>query len=210
MKKRHIELKKAEGANKQMRVRKSGLACMVSLLLVLSLFYPFGLTSSIFANAEPEPASAGHKVKVATYNIAAGSGTDGQFDLDRTIAAIRESGADIIGLQEVDVHWGSRSDFVDEVQILAEALDMQSYFAPIYDMDPAQPGEPRRQFGLAVLSKYPILEANNHEITRLSTQEPDPEPKPAPGFLEALIDVDGSHLWFYVTHLDARSFRPAR
>jgi endonuclease/exonuclease/phosphatase family metal-dependent hydrolase len=144
-------------------------------------------------------------LRVATYNIHAGAGEDGVFDLDRTARAVRDLDADVIGLQEVDVHWGARSDFVDEAQALAEKLDMRVFFAPIYDMDPAAPGEERRRFGVAVLSRYPVLEAENHDITRLSTQSPGSVPAPAPGFAEVTVNVKGSHAHVYVTHLDYRA-----
>jgi endonuclease/exonuclease/phosphatase family metal-dependent hydrolase len=144
-------------------------------------------------------------LRVATYNIHAGAGEDGIFDLDRTAEAVRDLDADVIGLQEVDVNWGARSDFVDEAQALAEKLDMRVFFAPIYDMDPAAPGEERRRFGVAVLSRYPVLEAENHEITRLSTQTPGSVPAPAPGFAEVTVNVNGSHAHVYVTHLDYRA-----
>lgn len=180
--------------------QKFGLTQIVCTLTALCVFLSFTIVPPALARSDTQ-----QQLKVATYNIAAGTGTDGQFDLERTATAIKASGADIVGLQEVDVHWGSRSDFIDEVNLLAEMLDMEAYFAPIYDMDPAQPDQLRRQFGVAVLSKFPIVKGVNHEITRLSTQDPDPEPKPSPGFLEALIDVNGTPVWFYVTHLDYRS-----
>ncbi|MER7718222.1 endonuclease/exonuclease/phosphatase family protein [Streptomyces flaveolus] len=144
-------------------------------------------------------------LRVATYNIHAGAGADQVFDLDRTAEAVRGLRADVIGLQEVDVHWGARSDFVDEARALAEKLDMRVYFAPIYDLDPAVPGAERRQYGVAVLSRHPILDAENHEITRLSTQTSEPVPAPAPGFAEVTVNVRGAHTHVYVTHLDYRA-----
>ncbi|WP_088052386.1 endonuclease/exonuclease/phosphatase family protein [Virgibacillus dakarensis] len=141
---------------------------------------------------------------VATYNLHAGIGTDGKYDLDRIAATIRDMDAEVIGLQEVDVHWGDRSNNENTIKLLAEKLDMEYFFAPIYDFDPASAGEPRRQYGVAILSKYPIVSAANRNITRLSTQDPDPEPKLAPGFLEAQININGANVWFYVTHLDYR------
>ncbi len=62
------------------------------------------------------PGAARVPLRVATYNIHAGAGQDNVFDLDRTAAAIRDLDADVIGLQEVDVHWGARSDFADEAR----------------------------------------------------------------------------------------------
>ncbi|PTX59986.1 hypothetical protein C8P63_110131 [Melghirimyces profundicolus] len=44
------------------------------------------------------------KVRVMTYNIHAGIGSDGKYDLSRIAKVIEESNADVIGLQEVDVH----------------------------------------------------------------------------------------------------------
>ncbi|MFE7244694.1 endonuclease/exonuclease/phosphatase family protein [Streptomyces sp. NPDC057580] len=144
-------------------------------------------------------------LRVATYNIHAGAGQDNVFDLDRTADAIRDLNADVIGLQEVDVHWSSRSDFIDEAEALAEKLDMEVFFAPIYDNAPATEGGDRAQYGTAVLSRYPVIEAENHEITRLSTQVPNPVPAPAPGFAEVTVNVKGSHVHVYSTHLDYRA-----
>ncbi|MEZ7154212.1 endonuclease/exonuclease/phosphatase family protein [Streptomyces althioticus] len=144
-------------------------------------------------------------LRVATYNIHAGAGEDQVFDLDRTAAALRDLRADVIGLQEVDVHWGERSDFTDEARALAEKLRMRVFFAPIYDLDPASEGGERRQYGVAVLSRHPVLHAENHEITRLSTQTPDPVPAPAPGFAEIVIRVKGVRTHVYSTHLDYRA-----
>lgn len=142
-------------------------------------------------------------VRVATYNIAAGAGVGG-FDLDATAATLRALDADIIGLQEVDVHWSARSEWRDLATELAEKLDMRVFFGPIYSLDPPEPGTPRREFGVAILSRYPILRATNHEITRLSTQVPDPVPEPAPGFPEVLVNAKGALIRVYVTHLDYR------
>ncbi|MFI9338594.1 endonuclease/exonuclease/phosphatase family protein [Streptomyces althioticus] len=144
-------------------------------------------------------------LRVATYNIHAGAGEDQVFDLDRTAAALRDLRADVIGLQEVDVRWGERSDFTDEARALAEKLRMRVFFAPIYDLAPAAEGAERRRYGVAVLSRHPVLHAENHEITRLSTQTPDPVPAPAPGFAEIVIRVKGVRTHVYSTHLDYRA-----
>ncbi|MFF0114515.1 endonuclease/exonuclease/phosphatase family protein [Streptomyces prasinus] len=172
------------------------------------------LTALLFATASPAPAAGtgtpgtgapGVPLRVATYNIHAGAGEDGVFDLDRTARALRDLNADVIGLQEVDVHWGDRSDFVDEARALAGKLDMRVFFAPIYDLDPAAEGAERRRYGVAVLSRHPVIGAENHEITRLSTRTSDPVPAPMPGFAEVTIEVGGAHVHVYSTHLDHRA-----
>lgn len=143
-------------------------------------------------------------LRVATYNIAAGAGADRVFDPERTAQALRALDADVIGLEEVDVHWGARSEWRDLATELAQDLGMDVHFAPIYRLDPAEPGDPPREFGVAVLSRHRIVSAANHEITRLSTQDPNPVPAPAPGFGEVVLRVRGLPVHVYVTHLDYR------
>ncbi|MET7521320.1 endonuclease/exonuclease/phosphatase family protein [Streptomyces sp900116325] len=167
------------------------------------------IAAGLLGVASVPPAQAaghGHPVplRVATYNIHAGAGMDNVFDLDRQAAELRALEADVIGLQEVDVHWDTRSQWRDVAGELAERLHMRVSFAPIYSIDPTTPGAPRREFGVAVLSRYRIVSAENHEITRLSTQVPDPVPAPAPGFGEVVVRVKGMPVHVYVTHLDYR------
>jgi endonuclease/exonuclease/phosphatase family metal-dependent hydrolase len=154
----------------------------------------------------PTSAAPGHDVplRVLGFNMHTGIGSDGALDLARTAAVIRDSGADVVGLEEVDVHWDARSDFRDQAGDLARMLHMRVFFAPIYDLPPLTEGAPRRRYGVAVLSRYPILRTENHWITRLSTQEPNPVPKPLPGFAEAVVLVRGVPVHVYVTHLDYR------
>ncbi|MFJ3968784.1 endonuclease/exonuclease/phosphatase family protein [Streptomyces parvus] len=149
-------------------------------------------------------AGGGLPLRVSTYNIHAGAGMDGVFDLDRQTAELRSLNADVIGLQEVDRHWGSRSEWRDLAGELARRLRMYVSFAPIYSLDPAEPGGPRAEYGVAVLSRHRIVSAENHEITRLSTQDPNPVPAPAPGFGEIVVRVRGLPVHVYVTHLDYR------
>jgi beta-glucosidase-like glycosyl hydrolase/endonuclease/exonuclease/phosphatase family metal-dependent hydrolase len=145
------------------------------------------------------------RLTVASYNIHAGAGEDNVFDLERTAAAIKALDADVVGLQEVDVHWGARSEWRDTIAELAEKLGLHAGFAPIYDFDPPEAGAPRQQYGVGVLSRFPLVRTENHPITRLSTQDPNPVPAPAPGFLEAELDVRGRRVHVYVTHLDYRA-----
>lgn len=139
-------------------------------------------------------------LRVMTYNIRSGNG-----DLSGTAQAIRAAAPDIVGLQEVDVHWAARSNFVDQAASLGEQLGMDVRFARIYQFPGASPGDPPREFGVALLSKFPIVDWSNHTITRLSTQETNPVPAPLPGFLEAKINVRGDTVRVFDTHLDYRA-----
>ncbi|MFC7810416.1 endonuclease/exonuclease/phosphatase family protein [Streptomyces olivaceus] len=166
-----------------------------------------GALLTLVAAAPPASADRGSAVplRIATYNIHAGTGSDGVFDLDRQATALRALDADVIGLQEVDVHWGARSGDLDVAGELARRLGMRVSFAPIYSLDPVTAQGPRREYGVAVLSRFPVRAAANHEITRLSTQDEDPVPAPAPGFGEVTLKVRGVPVQVFVTHLDYRA-----
>ncbi len=147
----------------------------------------------------------GVRLRVMAYNIQAGAGDDHVFDLERQARAIESEHPDLVGLEEVDVDWATRSDYTDEAAWLARRLHMHVFFAPIYDLPPDRTSAPDRRFGVALLSRFPILRARNLSITRLSTQVPDPVPALAPGFPEVLLSAYGRPLWVYVTHLDYRA-----
>ena len=144
-----------------------------------------------------EPTDASEKalqVKVMSYNIHHAVGEDNVLDLERIAKVIEDSGAEIIGLQEVDNHWSERSNFEDQAKWLADRLGMHYSYAANLDRDPLNPGEPRRQYGTAVLSNYPIIQDNNYSLTKIGNTEQR-------GLLETVINVKGHHLKFYNTHL---------
>ena len=139
-------------------------------------------------------------VRVVTFNIHAGHG-----DLARTAEAIRALSPDMVALQEVDVHWSERSGFVDQVAALASALGMEARFAPIYSLPSRDNSVVPRQFGVAFLSRHHIVTWRNDTLTRLSTQDSSATPAPAPGLLEAVVDVRGARVRIFNTHLDYRA-----
>jgi endonuclease/exonuclease/phosphatase family metal-dependent hydrolase len=139
-------------------------------------------------------------LRVMTFNIRAGND-----NLAGIAQAIRTSGADVVALQEVDVHWSDRSGFADEASSLSQQLHMGVRFAHIYQLAPLHVGDPPREFGVALLSRFPIRSFENLPVTRLSTQDTTAPATPAPGFLSALIDVRGTEVRVFNTHLDYRA-----
>ena len=139
------------------------------------------------------------RLRVMSYNIQYGN-----EGLDSVIAVINAEKPDIVGLQELDVHWDARSRFVDQAALIAKGTGMEYRFARIYQIPNADATKPPREFGVGILSRYPIKAFTNHVITRLSTQEENPVPAPLPGFLEATIDVNGNTVRALNGHLDVR------
>lgn len=159
---------------------------------------PVAVVTAACAHFQARPSAI--PLRVLTYNIRAGNG-----DLQRTAETIRTLAPDIVGLQEVDVNWGERSGFEDQARSLGESLGMQVRFAPIYTLPGADSTKPARRYGVAVLSKYPIVRWRNDTLTRLSTIVRDPSPAPGPGLLDATIHVNGVAVRVFNTHLDYRS-----
>ncbi len=129
-----------------------------------------------------------------TFNIHAGRGADNVLDLERVERLIRSSGADVVGLQEVDRHYSARSNWVDQGAELARRLDMHLAFGATIDEEPPAPGRPRVQFGNAILSRYPITSSS---LTLLPVT-PGLEQR---GLLKAVVDVPGTDLEVFNTHL---------
>lgn len=89
-------------------------------------------------------------ITVTTFNMRYGKGIDNRVDLDRTIETLRALDADIICLQEVERN-SLRSNYMDQVAIIAESLEMNAVFSPSLSY-------PGLYYGNAILSRYPIEE----------------------------------------------------
>lgn len=154
------------------------------------------LTGLLTGTAEAAP--PGPDLRAITYNIHHGEGADDRLDLERIAAVLRAQDADVVGLQEVDRHWSARSEFADQAAELAEALDMEVVYGANLDLDPTAAGQPRRQYGTAILSRHRILESENTPLpSRYGSEQR--------GLLEALLDVEGQPVRIYNTHLQHNS-----
>lgn len=164
----------------------------VTIAASLALLVPSAVAGS--APADPAPNAGDRPVRLMSFNIHFGGGTDGQFDLQRIADVIRSEEADIVGLQEVDRHWSERSDFVDEAAWLARELNMHVVYGANLDEDPLEPGQPRRQYGTAILSDAPILDWDNTHLPRFEGHEQR-------GLLRARVNVRGVPVQVYNAHL---------
>jgi endonuclease/exonuclease/phosphatase family metal-dependent hydrolase len=106
------------------------------------------LASCSPASVRTTSASGGAVVRVATYNIRHGRGTDERVDLTRAAAVLRALAPDVVGLQEVD-NRVERSGRVDEAEALGAQLGMHHAFGAFMDYQGGQ-------YGLAILSRHPV------------------------------------------------------
>ena len=131
------------------------------------------------------------KIRVMSYNVLhCECWKKGCIDFDAFAEAILDSGADIIGLNEIRGQ-GVRDDYQAQASILAEKTGFYYYFAKAIDVGGENP------YGNALLSRYPIKNAETIMI-------PDPVMRIGDGFetrclLKAELDV-GDSLTVLVTH----------
>ena len=134
------------------------------------------------------------EIKVLTFNIHHGRGTDRKVDLGRIACVIERSGADLAGLNEVDVCYSKRSGFINQLDWLSETLDMNKLFGATLTLGTWNNAF-LRQYGNALLSRYPIVfEANTLFRPHRSVFEKR-------GLLEANVNIHGQLVKIYVTHL---------
>lgn len=152
------------------------------------------------ATASPAhlPDDADRTVTVASYNIHHASGADGVLDLERIARVLEGTGAEVIGLQEVDRHFGARSEYVDQAAWLAQRLGMSYCYSANLDLDPEAGRTERREYGTAILSAYPIDDCTN----TLLPNHPGGEQR---GLGQVDVHVRGVELRFYNTHLTHQS-----
>lgn len=123
---------------------------------------------------------------LCSYNIHAGIGRDRAFDAHRVLAVLREVGADVVALQEVERR---AVDGVDFPSFLAHALDCHLALGPTLLRE-------TREYGNALLSRLPV-----REVRRLDLSVPGREPR---GAIDALLDARGVPFRVIAAHLGLR------
>lgn len=171
-------------ANSNARATDSvSIRCQVIVLLLLAVVF---VSSGCAAwQRQTRPLT----FRVMTYNIHHGEGTDGKIDLLRIAEVIKQEGADIVALQEVDrrVARTARRDLPEE---LAALTGMTCVFSNNFHYQGGQ-------YGNAVLTRFPVLHWDNTHYNML-------RPGEQRGLLQLVLGVAGRQLLFMNTHIDYR------
>jgi endonuclease/exonuclease/phosphatase family metal-dependent hydrolase len=139
-------------------------------------------------------------LKVMTYNIHHGVGTDKQLDLSRIAEVIEKSDADIIGLNEVDKHFSKRSNYEDQIGFLANELHMNKAFSPSVSLKTNASSSSKRQYGNALLSRYPIIYQEVFHFNFISGLVE------GRSLLDTSIEINNKPIKVYVTHLSVNPY----
>jgi endonuclease/exonuclease/phosphatase family metal-dependent hydrolase len=156
----------------------SGLTTAAVLSLVPLIFW-----ASMGSAPAPEQPT-GFPLKVMSYNIHSAYNIQGSQDLEAIARVIEDSGADIIGVQEIS-----------RVRLMDGAADMPSWLSQRLDMPFVFRGTEEPIWGNAILSRYPILESGWGNLPKEGSLIKR-------GYLWARIDLgEPEPLLVIVTHL---------
>ena len=125
---------------------------LVGLLL---LIFPI----SVYAEQTEEQmqTTTEYPIKVLSLNIHSAVNWNGEYDLDGLTQFIQEVNPDIIGLQEVDRSWSSRSRFQDICLELATRLNLNYGFSVSLEKNASY-------YGNQILSKFPIVQTWSEKL----------------------------------------------
>jgi len=123
-----------------------------------------------------------------TWNIHNAIGVDDSFNLDRLVDAIKREDPDVLALNEVDMG-ALKTSFVDIASYFAHKLNMYYYYGYSF----------YKHYGNALLSKYPIINAEIIELPLIVTSA---EPR---SLIKAKMEINSSFWTVYVTHLSTKS-----
>ncbi|HEY3442652.1 MAG TPA: endonuclease/exonuclease/phosphatase family protein [Paludibaculum sp.] len=124
------------------------------------------------------------RVRVLTYNIHHGEGTDSKLDIARIAAVIQSVDPDFVAVQEVDVHT-ARVAGADLAHQLADRTGLHVVFGKTIDHQGGW-------YGNALLSRWPLHGFVNHPFPFTTKREP-----------RAVIEgLTGGGFRLFATHLD--------
>ncbi len=133
---------------------------MQRIVFGVSLLVLLGRTPTITNARSTVPLT----VRILTYNIHHGEGTDGRIDLVRLADVISTAAPDLVALQEID-QGTARSEGVEQLTELGRLTGLHSAFGRSIDYRGGT-------YGVGVLSRWPILKEENHRLPASLDREP--------------------------------------
>jgi len=122
-------------------------------------------------------------MKIVTFNIRGGWGIDGIRSTERIADFVSNLAPDIVLFQEVHQRL-PQSKFVDQPGRLQKALGMMLIFQANLRLGLGG-------YGVAVASRFPVLEVRNHLLPSVREQR---------GVLQVCLDWEGTPLTIFCTH----------
>jgi len=154
--------------------------------LIATLCCSFNVTCADESAAKPPL-----RLRVLSYNIHHGEGTDGKFDLERIAKVIKSTEADVVALQEVDVKT-KRASGVDQGAELGRLTGMHHAFGKAINYSGGD-------YGQAILSKWKPAKFETHKLP--GSHEGEQRIAVA---ADLRIGDSGPAIRFIGTHLDHR------
>jgi endonuclease/exonuclease/phosphatase family metal-dependent hydrolase len=165
------------------------------MMAMRSLAAALALAAAACAAPASTPAPEPAPLRVLVYNIHAGKDAGLADNLARVAGVVRETGADLVLLQEVD-RGTERSGRVDQAAELARLTGMHGVFGKTLDF---QGGG----YGLALLSRWPVSGDTLVHLAVDPPGEPAGNTREPRGVLRARVAAPGGPLYLLNTHLDA-------
>lgn len=136
---------------------------------------------------------AQHQLKVMTYNIhhANPPAKPDYIDIPAIAKVVNDSGAELVALQELDIKNHRSGIDLDQAAELGKLTGMYHFFAKGIDFLDGQ-------YGVAILSKYPILKSKRHALPMIEGSGGEPRAL-------AVVTVKhpkGKKFTFACTHMD--------
>ena len=172
--------------------------CYNLLLVSLIVFGSCGKKDTTDAGDPPPgtPTDTTSDLRILTYNIhhANPPAQPNTIDLASIANIIKQEQPHIVALQEVDVRTSRSGSTVHQAEELGRLTGLKAYFAKAIDYGGGE-------YGLAILSKFPMSEFNNHPLPTVAATGGESRI-----LATAVIQLgNGKKLLFANTHLDAQS-----
>lgn len=161
---------------------------IIFIILIIITYFNLPSNKSVFINKSYQTdISYNSEISLMTYNIQRGIDLNGNTNLSRIAEIINDNDIKIVGLNEVD-QFTERSGFKNQINLLANKTAMNYIYGPnlYYTVG---------RYGNALLTKYPIISAANHNLPRFDQNEPR-------GLIDATIILpDKKEYHVLITHL---------